>query len=204
MDDRERIREALLDLCAEQSVPEVTIDAICGRAGLPRQKFDGLYTGLEDCVVQIDQGEYERYERELAAAVKGKSSWRDRLRATAYALYRFMAADERVWKFVVVEVRIAGEQSRLLQGDQIAAHFDLIDEGRLEPTAPASLTRATAESVGGGIFNRIFATVGQGEPIPPEPEIVPQLMYGAVLPYLGPEVAKEELTIPAPPHPGPT
>jgi hypothetical protein len=58
--------------------------------------------------------------------------------------------------------------------------------------------------VGGGIFNRIFATVGQGEPIPPEPKIVPQLMYGAVLPYLGPEVAKEELTIPPPPHPEPS
>lgn len=200
MDERARIREALLDLCLEQGAPEISIETICERAGVDRRVFDGLFTGLEDCVVQFDRAEFERFRRGQDRAVEGMVSWRDRLRATAYALYRFMAADERVWKFVVVEVRIAGEQSRLLQGDQIKLLFDLIDEGRQEPTAPASLTRTTAESIGGGIFNRIFATVSQGEPIPPEPEIVPQLMYGAVLPYLGPEAAREELTIPAPPH----
>ena len=83
-------------------------------------------------------------------------------------------------------------------GEEIEAFFDLIDWGRGEPTAPAAMTRATAESVGGGIFNQMYMSAGHGGPMPREEEIVPKLMYTAVLPCLGVALAAEELEIPAP------
>jgi AcrR family transcriptional regulator len=199
MDERRRIREALLDLCLEQGLPEVTVAALCERAEVDRSTFEDMFTDLENCVVQIYLGEHERYRRQLASALEGTSSWRDRLRATAYTIHRYIAEDARVWKFVVVEVRIAGERSQLAQGAHIEALLELVDEGRREPGAPASLTRATSESVVGGIFNQIFTTVGTGGPLPPEQDIVRHMMFTAVLPYVGPEVANEELTFPAPP-----
>ena len=50
-----------------------------------------------------------------------------------------------------------------------------------------SLSRSTAESVGGGVFNQFFPRLTA--PRSAE-EIVPQMMYAAVLPYLGPEAAR--------------
>jgi AcrR family transcriptional regulator len=200
--ERARIREALIGLCAERDFAAITVAELCVWAEVDTATFEAQFAGLEDCAAQILQGEYERYVREAEQACAGLTAWRDRVRATAYAMHRFLADDERVWKFVFAVVRTAGEGPQLLLGAQIEGLIDLVDEGRLEPGASAaSLTRATAESVCGGIFNQIYAAVGKGTALPPEGEIVPQLMYAVVLPYLGPEVAKQELAIPPPPRP---
>ena len=50
--------------------------------------------------------------------------------------------------------------------------------------------------IGGGVFNQIYAVVGQGKPL--TETRIPELMYTAVLPYLEPEAALEELKMPAP------
>jgi AcrR family transcriptional regulator len=192
-------RSALIDLCFERGFAALTIDDLCRRAGLGRAAFKQRYSDLEDCFFQIAREELRRYHHRAAAARSGLGEWRSRLRATAYALYRFLDEDERLRRFTVVDVRAAGERPALLLGEEIEALFDLIDEGRAEPTAPPTLTRATAESLAGGIFNEIYVAAGHRGPMPREEEIVPKLMYSAVLPYLGETSAREELVIPPPP-----
>ena len=78
--------------------------------------------------------------------------------------------------------------------------FDLIDEGREEPTAPAGLRRMTAEALGGGICTRLYAAIVRDGRLPDEAEIVPELMYCVVLPYCGRDAAREELEISPPPR----
>jgi AcrR family transcriptional regulator len=113
-------------------------------------------------------------------------------------LLRYLAEDERVTHFTVVEVRRAGDRSALLIGEGIEELIDLLDEGRAQPGAPADLTRATAESVAGGLFNQLYLALAGGAGAPEEQDVVRQAMYTAVLPYLGVQVAMEELSI-APP-----
>jgi AcrR family transcriptional regulator len=194
-------RTALIDLCFERGFASLTVDDLCRRAGVDRAAFERLYTDLEDCFFQICAAELRRYRDLADAARAGLDEWHDRLRATAYALYRYLDEDERLRRFTVVEVRAAGERPALLLGEEIETLFDLIDEGRAEPTAPPTLTRATAESVGGGIFNEIFTAAGHEGPMPPEEDVVPDMMYSAVLPYLGAASAAAELEIPPPPRP---
>ena len=167
-------RTALIDLCFERGFAAVTVEVLCHRAGLDRAAFEERYADLEDCFFQICRGELERYRRQAAAARAGLGDWRARLRATAYALYRYLDEDERLRRFAVVEVRAAGERPALLIGEEIEELSDLIDEGRAEPTAPPTLTRATAESLGGGIFNQIYLAAGHAGPMPPEEEEVPE------------------------------
>jgi hypothetical protein len=114
-------------------------------------------------------------------APDGIAGWRDRLRAATYALYRrcrthpAFPAEEEIEELV-----------------------DLIDEGRAGPEAPASLTRVTAEALGGAILYELCRACRPSSP--PESELVPSLMYVAVLPYAGPRAADEELRIPPPPR----
>jgi AcrR family transcriptional regulator len=200
-DESARVHAALIELCFERGFANLTVEDLCRRAGIDRAAFDRRYANLTDCFIQIHQAEWERYERIAAQARDGLTSWRDRIRATAYAIYRFLAEDEKAQKFNVVEARAAGERPQLLLGQEIGILVDLIDEGRQELADPDSLSRSTAEQLTGGIFNQIYTTIGRGGTLPPASEIVPQLMYAVVLPYLGEEAALEELSIPAPPAP---
>jgi hypothetical protein len=72
------------------------------------------------------------------------------------------------------------------------ALVEFIDLGRKELDDPESLTRATAEAVGGAIFSRIRSEI-EADETDTLPALLPKMMYMAVLPYLGPEAAAEEL-----------
>src|SRR5215213_2557490 len=194
---REPLHQALIDLCWEHGLEDVTIEMLCARAGIGRAEFDARYADLEDCFYAAYAAEFGRYRRQAEAARAGLTSWRERLRATAYALLRYLAEDERVTHFTVIEVRRGGERAQLLIGEGIEELIDLLDEGRSQPGAPDSLTRPTAESVAGGLFNQLYLAFAHGDS-PHESEVVPEAMYTAVLPYVGPEAAAEELRIPAP------
>lgn len=126
--------------------------------------------------------------------------WRSRLRATTYALYRSLREDERLGRLLLVEPHSGGERLVQLIGVEIEAFADLIDEGRALPTAPPTLTRVTAEALGGAIFHELCLVVAREGPPPPEGELVPVLMYSAVLPYAGDASAADELRIPPPPR----
>ena len=108
--------------------------------------------------------------------------WRSRLRAATYTLYRHPE-----------------ERPALPLPEETEGLIDLIDEGRAEPAAPPTLTRVTAEGLGGAIFYQLVLAAREGVP-PPESELVPTLMYAAVLPYAGADRAAEELRIPPPPR----
>jgi AcrR family transcriptional regulator len=195
---RDPLHEALIDLCFERGFHSLTEADLCHRAGVSTEQFRARCGNLEDCFYEAYAAEFARYRREAAEARDGLADWRSRLRATAYALLRFLADDERVTHFTVVEVRRAGERSALLIGEGIEELIDLLDEGRSQPHAPADLTRATAESVAGGLFNQLYLAVARGAGPTDESEIVPQAMYTAVLPYLGVQAAMEELSISPP------
>jgi AcrR family transcriptional regulator len=107
--------------------------------------------------------------------------WRARLRIAAYALYR----------------QLREHPAHPVQAE-IEELVDLIDAGREEPASPTTLTRVTAEALGGAISRELFFAACAGSP-PFESELVPTLMYAAVLPYTGAAGADEELRIPPPP-----
>jgi AcrR family transcriptional regulator len=198
---RARLHDALLDLCFERGFTRVDLGALLARAGVDSATFAREFADLEDCFFAVFRTEVECYRRQRAALPPQPGNWRERVRAHAFSLYRFLAADERRSRFVLVDSRAAGERTLLFAGQLIEELFDLIDAGRRELADPDLLTRATAEAIGGGIFNQLYAILGRGGALPPEGEIIPQLMYCVVLPYLGPAAAMRELEIPPPPIP---
>lgn len=195
--ERERIREALLDLCLERGYAETSEALLLERAGLDQAPFNRHFESLEDCFCQV-YVEIRDWALDLiGTAVAGKTSWRTRLRAAAYGLLRAFNHDERNTHLAMVDVRFAGERALILMAAGMGEMFDLIDEGREGVDEGPAISRATAESIGGSIFNQVFVALNREFPL--SKSVVPQLMYTAVLPYLGPAAAKKELTIPPPP-----
>jgi AcrR family transcriptional regulator len=187
-------RTALTDLCTDCGFAALTSEDVCRRAGLSRSVFRSFYASVEECFLDACAAELRRLRRIAGEAGAGVADWRTRLRATAYALYRSLSDDERLRRLVMVEARAVGETSALLVHEALEPLYDLVDEGRAEPAAPATLTRGTAEFLVGGVFNEVYLASLHRGPLPPEHEMVPKMMYLTVLPYVGATAAGEELS----------
>jgi AcrR family transcriptional regulator len=196
-----RLREALLDLCAERGYAGLELPQLLERAGLDQAAFERHYPNLDACFNAVLAEVYGEFFASAQGALAGEQGWRDRMRATAYALLRFLRRDERVAHLAAVDAQEGGEGAQRLFLETFNRLVDLIDEGSAEAGGPDSPGRATALGVGGVVFARIQEAVAEGELALGEEEI-PELMYGAVFPYLGAEAAAEELRIPPPPDLG--
>lgn len=193
-----RLREALLDLCAERGYGNVHLSELLERADLDQAAFRRHYADLDACFTAVLGEIYAEFFASAQEAIAEQRGWRDRMRATAYALLRFLRRDERVAHLAAVEAQDAGDAAQRLFLDTFNRLVDLIDEGEAEASGPVSPGRATALGVGGVVFARIQEAVAGGELGLGEEEI-PELMYAAVFPYLGAEAAAQELRIPPPP-----
>jgi AcrR family transcriptional regulator len=196
-DERARIREALLDLCLERGYASLELSLLLARAGVDERAFRRHFADLEDCLCGVYLEIRDDFFARVELAIAAQPTWRDRLRAAAYAFLRFLRDDERVTHLSVIEVRMAGERPQLLFGEAFNRLMDLLDEGRVERADPDSITRATAEGVGARIFSQIDEAVENGR-LDLGDEAIPELMYAAVFPYLGVAPATEELRIPPP------
>lgn len=197
-DEQRRLREALLDLCAERGYKKLKLKHLLERAEVDEAAFRQLYPDL-DAYFAVVLGEiYDEFFARATEAVAGQNGWRDRMRATAYALLRFLRRDERVARLAAVEVSYAGKRAQELFQETFNRLVNLLDEGSSEADGPESPGLATAIGVGGVVFARVQEAVAKGELGLGEEEI-PELMYAAVFPYLGAEAAEEELRIPPPP-----
>jgi AcrR family transcriptional regulator len=201
-EEERRLREALLDLCVEQGYPDLRLEDVLERAGVDSAAFHERYADLDAYFNVVLERAYAEFFEVAQVAVAGETGWRDRMRATAYALLRFLRSDERVARLAAVEAQHGGEGALRLFVQTFNRLVDLLDEGSAEAGGPDSPSRATAVGIGGVVFARVQEAVAEGELGLGEEEI-PQLMYAAVFPYLGAEAAEEELHIP-PPEGGPS
>jgi AcrR family transcriptional regulator len=201
---RALVDDALLELCYERGFAAITVEALCERAGTEQADFERRFESLEDCLCQTLEALRDDFFAYLDCCLAGQDRWVDRLRTIAYGLLRYLRADQARTHFLAVELHLAGERATLIWTETILGPLlDRIDEGRVESGSSAALSRSTAEAIGGSIFSRIHVAAAGGE-VFEDDELVPQLMYMAVLPYLGEEAARAELSAPAPSDPGAT
>jgi AcrR family transcriptional regulator len=197
--ERARLREAMVGLCAERRYANVSVEAVVQRAGLRPGAFERHFADLEDCYCQIFESQRDELTGRVAAAYGAESGWANQLRAGAYALLIYFGEDRRRALFMR-EVFYAGERAILLRDQANQRFVELIDEGRAQMADPEELSVHTAETIASAIYQRLqsaiehqsFEDFGRG---------VQEMMYTAVLPYLGPEAAAAELEIAPPPLP---
>jgi AcrR family transcriptional regulator len=197
LDRRARVHSALIELCFEQGFAELSVEQLCERAGIERSVFDRDYADLEGCFCQIYVIERDRFFVAREAACEGLEGWLEQLRASAYALLNILGSDPELANFVIVEPHVAGERALLLMEGVIATMLDLLDQGRRHRDDPEAISRATAESIAGSIFLQIYMAIVHDHSELTERRLR-EMMYAAVLPYLGAAAATAELETPPP------
>jgi AcrR family transcriptional regulator len=195
--ERSRLCEAMIGLCVERRYSNVTVELVLERAELGPEAFECHFADLEDCFCQIFEAQRDEFARRVEEAYAAERGWANQLRAGAYAMLFYFDEDRRRALFMR-EAFYAGERANLLRDQANAGFVALIDQGREQMADPGSLSVHTAETIAGAIYQRMqsaadrqaFELFGKG---------VGEMMYTAVLPYLGPEAATAELRIAPPP-----
>jgi AcrR family transcriptional regulator len=198
--ERERIREAMLDLVTGQGYATTNVEQVLERAAVSRADFKRLFAGKQDCFLQIYEEMAESFSRRVFDAFEGEREWRDGLRAAAYAAARWIRDHPRETRYGTLEMVAAGEFAQARREATLERFTAMVDAGRHDLDEPDSVSPRMAEGVIGGILGMLTKNLRRRTRVRSE-DLVPDLMYLAVRPYLGHEVAREELSIPPPPEP---
>jgi AcrR family transcriptional regulator len=196
----ECIRRAIIDLVVEGGYPETTIEAVVVRAGVKRADFERRFADKGDCCLRVYEAQLADLDRLVVGAYLSHEAWRDRLRAAAYAAASYASDHPREVVFGEIQMREGSEMVQACRDAYLQRMVDLVDAGRAELDDPDSLGRVAAEQALGATYTLLLKRLQEERGTRAIREIVPELMYVAVRPYVGHEVAREELRIPPPPE----
>jgi AcrR family transcriptional regulator len=194
---RERLERAMLDLVSSQGYEATSVEELLEHAGATQAEFESEFSSKEDCALAV----FDRFMEDCIGVVReayeGESEWPGSLRAAAYALARWLDEHPREARFGGLEIIWVSELSQARRELALREFTRMADGGRAHAADPDSVSASTAEGVVGSVAE-MLARRARKKGVSAY-EFVPQLMYLAVLPYLGEKAAKKELTMP-PPH----
>jgi AcrR family transcriptional regulator len=196
--DRNPFAAAVIDLVLERGFEAVTLDRLLVRSGLSRKAFEAEYGGVEDCVLRtVDEG-VECFRRVVFTAYEAHDTWRDGMRAAAYAAARWVRDHPRYIVFSTTMMNGATDLARAHRDLALRMFVEVVDAGRDELEDPSSVSPDTAMTVIGSIYELLQRELSKGHGTARAEDYVPELMYLAVRPYLGHAEALQELSIPPP------
>jgi AcrR family transcriptional regulator len=184
----------MIDLVGSHGYAQTSVEMVCERARTRRSQFDRCFAGKEDCFLSIHDEVAAEFCDRILAAFAGPSSWHDRVWAAGWSAMRFFEEDAARARFLVVEVNGAGNGAQERRDRVLQRLADVLDGGREELEKPDSVSRCTAEIVAGAIYGTILSRIEAGC-IERGEDFLPELVYMAVMPYLGSRAAEDELLV---------
>jgi AcrR family transcriptional regulator len=155
----------------------MTVEDVISLAGVSRRTFYDHFKSKEDAfLVAYDGVCVQLYELVLGAYTRAPNDF-ERLRDSIDTFLRFLATD--------AAGPTAIERRDHLMRD-FAAMFEAAGRGLSEDDIPPPLT---AEAIVGGIYEVVYKRVLRGATAS-LPELVPELLYFGVVPYMGRDAAK--------------
>ena len=190
---RIRLLEAMLRVVGEVGYAGTTVQLVLERAGTSRRVFYRHFGDKESCFLAAYDAGVAQVEQQVFAATATAEGWRNRLRIGLAALLAFLDEEPEIGNALLVEVHAAGTEAltrRMEAMTKCAAALDELARGPEIDTPPVP-SAITAEGVIGGVEQSLRARLRDGGG--GFTSLLPDLMYVAVLSYLGPAAATEEL-----------
>jgi AcrR family transcriptional regulator len=181
---RERILDAVADVASLAGYQAMSVEEIVGAAGVSRRTFYDNFKSKEDAFLTA----YDTISHELVECIKlaydASSSFPQGVIACLRAFLEFIAAHPHYADACIVEALAAGPPALERRNRVMRALAELLHEGA--QTVPGSLRppKLAAETIIGGIYEIVYSRVLQGRTAT-LPELLPDLAYSIMLPYLG-------------------
>lgn len=189
---RDRILKAMTIAAGRRGFRDAHITEVVHRAGVSRRTFYEHFKGKEECFVGAYARSMEQLWQLTLRDFEVEDDWVEGLRAGFAAMLSALARRPEVASVCFVEVLAAGPLAATERDSAMRKFLPLFERAPTE--LPRTLRIFEALALGrvadlGALLHREIA----GGRVAELPELLPELMYMMVLPFLGPDAAAREL-----------
>jgi AcrR family transcriptional regulator len=199
---RERLLEAAVRVVAEKGYGATTIGDLTREASISRTTFYELYEDKEACFLAAFDSVVDVLMRRIVFAYEAEERWPQRARAGLETLLETLAEEPALARLAMVDVSSVGPAAQRRHRVAMQRLTPLFDEGRdFAPRGhrlPANTSRMAVGGVSGLIADELLAN--RAERLP---ELLDDLLFAVLVPYIGPRAAVEEIRQAAADGPGP-
>jgi AcrR family transcriptional regulator len=188
---RERLLAAVVRVTAAKGYQASSVADILKEAGVGRETFYKHFKDKEDCFVTANDALVAELEAEVKAAYEQPGSWAQRVRRGLFTTLNWFAASPDVARVMMIEMGTVGPIASVRFRETFSRFTALLDDGRELVEGAPDLLPNLAGIAGGAVFARVYEEVALGNATN-LPDLMPQLTFELLLPYVGEEAAVRE------------
>ena len=188
---RARLLGAAVVTFDELGYARATVAHITARARVSRRTFYDLFSGREDCLLEVMDDAVERVGVELEGAGVGVGSWRERVRVGLWVVLSFLDREPVLARVCVVQSARGSQRVLVAREEILAGVAGMIDEGRNEGVRAGQVPPVMAEGLVGAVMAVLYKRLLEGGS-GPLVGLLDELISMIVLPYLGLAAARRE------------
>lgn len=188
---RERVLDAVMQVIARDGYAKTRIEDVIAVAGVSRRTFYDHFANKEAAFLAA----YDLVVAQLSAAVGAAYStapdaWPLQIARGLSAILRLLADEPALAHVCIVEVLAAGPNALARRAQAMERFREFLEPG-IQQVGSSPVHALAAETVIGGVYEVIYSRVVTGR-TQELPELLPELLYAVLLPFVGSEVAAVE------------
>jgi AcrR family transcriptional regulator len=188
---RRAILEAMVQVVGRKGYKGTSVADVIEQANVSRTTFYKHFEDKHECFLAAYDLVVERVLSEVIASCDGEQAWLERVRIGLAKVVEMFALDPELARTAIVEVAAAGADARRRHWNAITRFTEFLDDGEElsgSPDLPENIGLMAAGAVSGLIFDELLT--GRAERLP---ELLPDLLFALLVPYIGPGAATEEM-----------
>jgi len=188
---RERLLRAMVREVAERGYEQVSVSDIVERAGVSRGAFYDEFAGKDHALFEAYDALLETLIRRVQGSFSAGDPWPMKVRLALKVLLRELAANPEIARLATVEIPSAGPAAHERYRQGIERFLPFFRQGR-EYAGREELPPDAELMAVGGAEAIVFDEVVAGR-ITRLPQLLPDILFTLLVPYLGPEEAVEQM-----------
>ena len=183
---RGRVVEAVADVCSVTGYGPMTVEDIIVTAGISRRSFYDLYSSKADAFLQAIDDILGRLFADVDAATAGIDGFEAQVVAALSTVLAYFATQPTYADTCLVELMAAGPEAVDRRNAALRRFTALVLQAvARELPKRGRPPEIIAEGLVGGMYEILYARVVEGR-THLLPDLLPDLTYSTLLPYLGP------------------
>jgi AcrR family transcriptional regulator len=188
---RQLILAAIIRVVGAKGYEDTAVADVIEEAETSRTTFYKHFEDKHDCFLAAYEMLVEQIFGEIIEKCDNGAPWLARMTDGLTTIVDRFAVDPALARTAVVEVAAAGADARQLHWNAIARFTEYLDAGRDlagDRELPENISLMSAGAVSGLIFDELLA--GRAAQLP---DLLPDLLFAMLVPYLGPQAAAAEM-----------
>jgi AcrR family transcriptional regulator len=188
---RQLILEAMVRVVGRKGYKATSVADVIAEADVSRTTFYKHFEDKHECFLAAYDLAVERVMGAVIANCDAEQPWLERMRVGLTTIVELFALDPELARTAIVEVAAAGADARQRHWNAVTRLSEFLEDGRElngDRELPENLALMAAGAVSGLIFDELLT--GRAERLP---ELLPDLLFAMLVPYVGPGVATEEM-----------